>query len=80
MTDLKNEPIKATVIFEDNQSAICMATNPQFHGQAEHIGIKYYFIWEQINNGTVKLKYCRTDEMISDILNKGLHQDNFVKL
>ena len=31
-TDLKNEPTSATVIFEDNQSAICIAKNPQFHG------------------------------------------------
>ena len=31
-SDLKSESTVATVIFEDNQSAICMAQNPQFHG------------------------------------------------
>ena len=35
--DLKNEPVSATVIFEDNQSAICIAKNPQFHGRSKHI-------------------------------------------
>ena len=29
-----------TVIFEDNQSTICMAHNPQFHGRTKNIGIK----------------------------------------
>ena len=47
-----------TVIFEDNQSAICMAKNPQFHGRAKHIGIKYHFIREQVSNNTIKLRYC----------------------
>ena len=31
-TDLRNSPTGATVILEDNQSAICMAKDPQFHG------------------------------------------------
>ena len=34
--DLKNEPVSATVIFEDNQSAICIAKNPQFHGRSNN--------------------------------------------
>ena len=33
--DLKNGPTEATVIFEDNQSTIYMAQNPQFHGRAK---------------------------------------------
>ncbi len=61
-TDLRNAPTGATVILEDNQSAICMAKNPQFHGRAKHIGIKYHFIREQVNSGTVELKCCPTEE------------------
>ena len=48
-SDLKNGPAEATVIYEDNQSTICMAQNPQFHGRSKHIGIKYHFIREQVN-------------------------------
>jgi len=43
LTDLRNNPTAATHIFEDNQSAICLAKIPQFHCRAEHIGIKYHF-------------------------------------
>ena len=60
-SDLKNGPTGhgARVIFGDNQSTICMAQNPQFHGRAKHIGIKYHFICEQVTNGTVELKLLK---------------------
>ena len=79
-TDLKSEPTGATVIFEDNQSSISMAKNPQFHGQSKHIAIKYHFIREQVCNNNVELKYCRTNNMIADMLTKGLHGEQFAKL
>ena len=30
--------------------------------------------------GTINVRYCRTDEMIADILTKGLHAEQFTKL
>ena len=73
-------PAKATTIFEDNQSAIGMTKNPQFHGQSKHIAIKYHFVRDQVGKGTVKLKYCPTKEMVADMLTKGLPKNQFVKL
>ena len=78
--DLKHQSSKATVIHEDNQSAIAIAKNPQFHGRAKHIEIKYHFICEHIQKGSVELKYCPTEKMIADIFTKGLPQDQFKKL
>ena len=43
VTDLKKEEVKSMVMYEDNQSAISMTKNPQFHGRAKHIDIKYHF-------------------------------------
>jgi transposase InsO family protein len=80
VTDLRNEPTEPTLILEDNQAAICIAKDPQFHGRAKHIDIKYHFIREQVNNGTVELRYCRTDDMTADMLTKGLSRDQFIKL
>ena len=68
------------MILEDNQSAISMSKNPQFHGRTKHIEIKYHFIQEQVNSGTVELKHCPTEEMVADMLTKGLPRDKFVKL
>lgn len=41
--------LEATTIHEDNQSAITMTKNPQFHGRSKHIGIKYHFIRDQVS-------------------------------
>ena len=68
------------VIYEDNQSAIEIARNPQFHGRAKHINIKYHFIREQVNNNNIELKYCQTSEMIADMLMKELRRIIFEKL
>ena len=65
----KSEPV---MIHEDNQSAIAIAKNPQFHGRVKHINIKYHFIREQVNSDNIKLNYCQISEMIVDMLTKGL--------
>ena len=80
MAELHNSSVEQLTIFEDNQSAIQMSKNPQFHGRAKHIAIKFHFIRELVSNGTVKLQYCPTEEMIADMLTKGLSHDRFVKL
>ncbi len=69
-----------TLMYEDNQSAIAMTKNPQFHGRAKHIDIKHHFIHEQVTQGTITLKYCTTTEMVADILTKGLSCETFCKL
>ena len=79
LSDLGSSPRSPTTIFEDNQSAIAMSKNPQFHGRAKHIDIKHHFIRDQVNNGTVKLEYCPTEE-IADIFTKGLSHEQFRNL
>ena len=69
-----------TLIFEDNQSTIGMAKNPQFHGRAKHIDIRHHFVREQLAHGTIQLKYCPTTEMTADILTKGLNRERYSKL
>jgi hypothetical protein len=78
--DLEQKSEKPMLIYEDNQSAICMTKNPQFHGRAKHISIKYHFIREQVEKGTVTLKYCPSENMIADMLTKGLSKEQFYKL
>ena len=49
-----------------------MTKNPQFHGKAKHVAIKYHFIHEQVSNGTVQIQYCPTGEMIVDMFTEAL--------
>ena len=71
-TELTGKDPAEPVIFEDNQSAIAMTRNPRFHGRSKHVGIKYHFVRDKVTEGTIKVKYCSTTEMIADVLTKGL--------
>ena len=79
-SDLGNQQSQPTLIHEDNQSAIAMAKNPQFHKRSEHINIKYHYVRERVNNGKIVVKYCPTEEMFADLLTKGIGPTEFNKL
>ena len=79
-TELGNPPKGPVVILEDNQSTIAMARNPQFHGRAKHIDIRHHFVRERVGDGTIVLRYCRAEEMVADMLTKGLAHQQFCVL
>ena len=76
---LNTEQAGGTFLYEDNQPTVSMSKNPQLHGKAKHVGIKFHFIQEEVHNKSVKLQYCRTDEMLADMFTKGLGTMKFVK-
>ena len=69
-----------TLIYEDNQGAISMAKNPVFHKRTKHVQIRYHFVREAVEQGTIILEYCRTDDMLADRFTKALARDQFEKL
>ena len=79
-SDLLNEKVQETVIFEDNQSAICLAKSQQVRGRSKHIDIKYHYIRELVEAGKLKLLYCASEDMIADMLTKPLRTATFEKL
>ena len=84
LSDMGEHLTNPMMIFEDNQSTIAMTKNSQFHGRAKHIDIKFHFIREQVMAKTVELKYCRSSDMIVDMIvdmmMKGLCKVQFTKL
>jgi hypothetical protein len=59
------------VLYLDNQSGITLANSKgQFHACTKHIDICYHFIKFAVQNGTIVLLYCPTENMITDILTK----------
>lgn len=65
------------VFFMDNQSAIRLVKNPEFHKRTKHIDVRYHFIREKYEEGVFELNYVSTDEQLADILTKALGRDRF---
>ena len=71
----QNSPTK---IYCDNKSAIALGKNSVFHGQPEHIDIRFHKIRELISEKEVVIEYCSTEEQITDIFTKPLKSNYFI--
>jgi hypothetical protein len=56
----------------DAQGALDLAKNARFPQKTKYINIRYYFIWDYINNKDIELNYIPTKEIIANILTKPL--------
>src|SRR5208282_4413143 len=68
------------VIYCDNQSAIALAHNPEHHARTKHIDIQYHFVRNCIEDGSVRLEYCPTEDMVADGLTKALGPERHRRL
>ena len=66
------------MIFEDNQGAIALAKNAQFHAHIKHIDIAHHFVREKVNDDTVNVQYVFTNKQMADGLIKALCLDKFI--
>jgi hypothetical protein len=71
---------EATVVYCDNTSTIKLSKNPVLHGRSKHIDVKYYFLRDLNNDGTIVLKYCRSEDQVADIFTKPLKFHPFQNL
>jgi hypothetical protein len=77
LTGLFNLEMEATVILCDNQSCIKMTENPVFHDKSKHIEIRYHYICDMVQRGSIKLQYVSTDEQVADVFTKPLSRVKF---
>ena len=64
--------LEPTTLFSDNKSAIELTKDHQFHPRTKHIDIRFHFIRYIVENGSIHLIFCPTDNMIADTLTKAL--------
>ena len=72
-----NDPL---TVYEDNQGAIALAKNPEFHKRTKHIDIRYHFVREKVKDDQVALEYCPTQDMLADIMTKPIPTTQFCTL
>jgi hypothetical protein len=63
----------------DSKSALALAKNPVFHDRSKHIRIKYHFIRDCLEEGSIKGNHIATTDLLADILTKSLGKDKFQK-
>jgi hypothetical protein len=56
----------------DNNGAIAMTQNLQFHKRAKHIDIRWHWIHDLVEEGTINVQSCQDPEQTADILTKVL--------
>lgn len=79
LSQLNFNDVAATIIYCDNQGAMALAKNPQFHARTKHIDIQYHFSREKVSEGKVDLRYIPTAEQVADGLTKALCKDKFIE-
>jgi hypothetical protein len=67
------------MIYENNQNAIFLIKNSQFHARIKHIDIQTHFIREKVIEEFIDLAYVSIDQMIIDDLTKSLIRNKFVQ-
>ena len=63
--------LQPTIIYEDNQSAMLLATGKtRLRESSKHLKMRYYYVQQAIASKTVVLIYIKTNEQRADILTK----------
>jgi hypothetical protein len=80
LQDLGCNQLKPTYLFCDNQSAIKLVRNPQFHQRTKHIDVKFHFIRDLQEYKVIDVVYVNSEGQLADLLTKGLDGPRFRKL
>lgn len=68
LTDVEEVPI----LLVDNEAAIRLAHNPEFHKRTKHIRIRHFFVRETVQEGLVDVKKTSSMDQLADIFTKAV--------
>ncbi|GJS69131.1 hypothetical protein Tco_0701972 [Tanacetum coccineum] len=61
----------------NSKSSIAISCNPVQHSRTKHIVVRYHFIKEHVEKGTIELYYVKIDYQLAKIFTKALQVDRF---
>ena len=74
------ESIKYPIVIKvNNIRAIYLVENNTLNNHTKHINMRYHFVRNYIEDGTIKIKFVRSENNNSDIFTKNLSKELFVK-
>ncbi|KAK2577939.1 hypothetical protein KPH14_011325, partial [Odynerus spinipes] len=65
---------------EDNQACIKLVENDKFSKRTKHIDVRYHLVKDLNAGNKIVLKYCKTNNMIADLLTKPLRHTRLKEL
>lgn len=74
--ELQEAVVHATV-FEDNQSALYLATNQRITNRTKYFLAKWHWFWESYNKKLFEIIKCPTEEQQADYFTKALPKEAF---
>jgi hypothetical protein len=80
LSEIFSRPVNGTTtIWEDNHSCIAYSQNALVSEKTKHIDLKYQFVKDHAELGTIKFRYLPSGDMVGDMLTKPLHGHALVK-
>ncbi|KAI3718276.1 hypothetical protein L6452_19140 [Arctium lappa] len=65
------------LIYCDSRSAIAISANLVQHTKTKHIDVRYHFIKDHVEKGTIELFFVKTDYQLADLFTKPLDEKRF---
>ena len=70
--ELSYRVTKPMTLHSDNQGAIELTKNPLRNDRSKHIHVRHHYVRQQVEAKSIRVFYCKTEDMIADILTKPL--------
>ncbi|GJX26275.1 hypothetical protein Tco_0232571 [Tanacetum coccineum] len=65
------------LIYCDSKSKIAISCNPVQHSRTKHINIRYHFIKEHVEKGTIELYFVGIEYQLANLFTKALPKERF---
>lgn len=77
LSDVGLQCKEPSILYVDNQSAIRLVKNPEFHRRTKHIEVRHHFIREKYERGEIGIEYVHTNDQKADLLTKPMTRCKF---
>ena len=64
--------IDVVPLYIDNNSALKLTRNPEFHSRSKHIDVKHHFVREKVEQGVINTQRVDTTDNLADVFTKAL--------
>jgi hypothetical protein len=80
LQDFSGTEQRKVPMFCDNESAVRLAYNAEFHQRTKHVLVRYHYIRQQVAEGKIEVKYISTNDQLADIFTKALPSPKFITM